>query len=147
MVSDTGLRRIPPRSWRRLGWACFVVGCLVTPIVLGVAYDAVVRRSWVESAGLVVAVEPASDKDVRVSYTYRVGGRTFTGREQRSRSLGLEPGAPLLVRYDPMALEQSTTRPARAEAFSAGVGLIGAAMAWGFAVCGLRFGRERRAAA
>jgi hypothetical protein len=146
MVSDAVLRKIPPRSWRRLGYAFLVLGLLVTPIVLSVAFDAATRRSWPMAGGIVTAVEPSSVKDVHIAYTYRAGGRELEGREQRRKNPDLKPGAALFVRYDPADPRRSTTRPSNAEFWSAGVGLFGAAVVWGFAVWGLRFGRERRAA-
>ena len=100
--------------------------------------DAWSRARWPTTEGVIASVTDASVKDVDVGYRYRVGGRELGAYERRRRSDPINPGRAVTVRYDPARPGKSTTRPAFAEWFSAGVALAGTAVTGTFAVVAFR---------
>jgi hypothetical protein len=122
-------------------WAAvfFIVFALASAAVgVSLASDAWIRGGWPTTDGVIVSVTEASVKDVDVAYRYRAGGREVDAHERRRRSGEMRPGHPVTVRYDPDRPERSTTRPAFAEWFSAGVAAATTAVTVVFAVLAFR---------
>jgi hypothetical protein len=104
--------------------------------------DAWTRASWAEVDGEIASVTKASVKDVDVAYRYRVQGVEIGAYERRRRTDELKPGRAVTVRYDPDRPERSTTRPAFAEWFSAGVAVASSGVVTVFAALAFRAARH-----